>query len=259
MLRVTDFQVEIVPVAVEDPVGLLRGQTGCVDSERTDHTFELLECLVLQGGLERTQQRQYLRVGLQYVENGLVVLVQERQDMRHVGVPAQPVGGLHDESVSIPDNAGKDLLPCLRIGDIFRNERLPVLVIGHLVPVAEKEDAGREEVHGRGLEELVRSATAFLLSLLKGVQQGLGGLAGRREVVDVLELDRIDALGVLDIHEVDDVEREVRGDLLPLEVEPVMVIELPGEGGELVVVHHHREALGAVLPDERLDDREGLT
>ena len=38
-----------------------------------------------------------------------------------------------------------------------------------------------------------------------------------------------------------------------------MVIELAGEGGELVVVHHHRESLGAVLPDERLDNGERLT
>ena len=126
--------------------------------------------------------------------------------MWHVGVPAQPVGGLHDESVGIPDNAGKDLLPGLRIRDIFRNERLPVLVIGHLVPVAEKEDAGREEVDGRGLEELVRAAATFLLALLEGIQQGLGGLASSRKVVDVLELDRVDALGVLHIDEVDDVE-----------------------------------------------------
>ena len=38
-----------------------------------------------------------------------------------------------------------------------------------------------------------------------------------------------------------------------------MVVQHPGEGGELVVVHHHREALRTVLPDERLDDRESLT
>ena len=135
----------------------------------------------------------------------------------------------------------------------------PIRIVRHLVPVAEKEDAGREEVHGRCLEELVRAASAFLPSFLEGVQQGLRRLTGCSEVVDVLKLDRVDPLGVLDIHEVDNIKREVLRDVLPLEVEPVMVVELTGEGGELVVVDHHREALGAVLPYERLDDREGLT
>ena len=38
-----------------------------------------------------------------------------------------------------------------------------------------------------------------------------------------------------------------------------MVVELLGEGRELVIVHHHRKALGRVLTDERLDNRKGLT
>ena len=38
-----------------------------------------------------------------------------------------------------------------------------------------------------------------------------------------------------------------------------MIVELRGEGGELVVVHHHRKAFLAMLPDEWLNDGEGLT
>ena len=206
MLRIADLQVEVVTVPVEDPVGFLGSQAGGVDTESTDHTFELLHRLVLQGGLERPQQRQDLRIGLEHIEDRLVILVQERQDMRHVRVLTQPVGRLHEKSVLIHDPSGEPLLPGLPVRRVFRDELTAVLVVGHLVPIAEKEDAGRKEVHGGSLEELVRSATAFLLSLLKGVQQGLGGLAGRREVIDVLELDRVDPPGVLDIDEVNDVE-----------------------------------------------------
>ena len=38
-----------------------------------------------------------------------------------------------------------------------------------------------------------------------------------------------------------------------------MVVKLGGEGGKLIVIHHHGKALLAVLPDERLDNGEGLT
>ena len=38
-----------------------------------------------------------------------------------------------------------------------------------------------------------------------------------------------------------------------------MVIELLGKRGELVIINHHRKALGTVLADERLDNAESLT
>ena len=126
--------------------------------------------------------------------------------MRHVRVLTQPVGRLHEKSVLIHDPSGEPLLPGLPVRRVFRDELTAVLVVGHLVPIAEKEDAGRKEVHGGGLEELVRAAATFLLTLLEGIQQGLGGLARSRKVVDILELDRVDALGVLHIDEIDDVE-----------------------------------------------------
>ena len=71
------FQVEVVTVLVEYPVTFLGGKARGIDTQRTDHTFQLLHCLVLQSGLERTEQRCHLVVGLQHLENGLVTLIEE--------------------------------------------------------------------------------------------------------------------------------------------------------------------------------------
>ena len=105
---------------MEDPVGFLRGQAGGVDTERADHTFELLHRLILQGGLERAKQRKDLRVGLEDIEDRLVVLVQERQDMRHVRVLAQPVGRLNEQAVLVHDPAREPLLAGLPVSSVFR-------------------------------------------------------------------------------------------------------------------------------------------
>ena len=67
-------------------------QTRGIDTQRTDHTFQLFHCLVLQGGLERTEQRRHLVVGLQHLKDGLIALVKERKDMRHIGILSEPVG-----------------------------------------------------------------------------------------------------------------------------------------------------------------------
>jgi len=77
ILGVRDFQVEVVTVLVEYPVAFLGGKARGIDTQRTDHTFQLFHCLVLQGGLKRTEQRCHLVVGLQYLENCLVTLIEE--------------------------------------------------------------------------------------------------------------------------------------------------------------------------------------
>ena len=97
-LWVGDFQVEVIAVLVEYPVTLLCRQSRSIDAQRTDHTFQLLHCLVLQRRLERTEQRRNFVVGLQNLEDGLVALIEEREDMRHIGVFSEPVrrfGGRH--------------------------------------------------------------------------------------------------------------------------------------------------------------------
>ena len=38
-LGVTNFQVEVVPILVEYPVGFLGGQTAGIDTQRTNHTL----------------------------------------------------------------------------------------------------------------------------------------------------------------------------------------------------------------------------
>ena len=96
MIRVAHLQIEIIAVLMEYPIGFFGGQTGGIDTQRAYHTLQLFHRLVLEGGLEWAEQRGHFVVGFQHLEDGLVALVQERQDMRHVAVLAQPVGGLHD-------------------------------------------------------------------------------------------------------------------------------------------------------------------
>ena len=81
---------------MEYPVTLFSRQARGIDTQRTYHTFQLLHCLVFESRLERTEQWGDLVICLQYLENGLVTLVQERQDMRHVRIFAQPIGRFHD-------------------------------------------------------------------------------------------------------------------------------------------------------------------
>ena len=38
-----------------------------------------------------------------------------------------------------------------------------------------------------------------------------------------------------------------------------MIVQLGRQSGKLIVIHDHHEALGGMLPDERLDDGEGLS
>lgn len=87
-LRVTDLEIEVVAIFVEYPVRFLGDKSGGINTENTYHTF-----LVLQRSLKRTEKRKHLIVGLQHIENGLIALLQERKDMRHVVVFAEPVGG----------------------------------------------------------------------------------------------------------------------------------------------------------------------
>ena len=72
-------------------------------------------------------------------------------------------------------------------------------------------------------------------------------------------LNRVHTARIFHIHEIDDVELTARRRLALRLVDAVMVVELLGEGRELVIVNHHRKALGRVLTDERLDNRKGLT
>ena len=181
--------------------------------------------------------------------------------MRHIRVFAQPIGGLHLHARMIEHpSCGYQPLG-LRVFTSFGYQHLPVLVVGLFAIVAEEIDAGGKEVDGRGLEELVAATAAFLLSLLQGFKQSLGGLARCGKVVDVLQLNRVHTARILHIHKVYDVELHAIGHLtvLGILVLQVMIVEFGGEGGKLIVVHHHGKALLAMLPDERLNNRKSLT
>ena len=73
-------------------------------------------------------------------------------------------------------------------------------------------------------------------------------------------LDRVDALRIFHVHEVDDVEFEVFAVLFVLRVVlTVVIVELLRQRGELVVIDYHGETLRCLLPYERLHDGERFT
>ena len=262
-LGVGDFQVEVV--AGEHPVGLLGGKTGDLHTQRTDHTFQLLHGLVMEGGHERAKQGIDLRVGLEDLKNLLVVVVEEAKHMGHVGVLAYPVVfrrvgklGLRLVLEDTPRQAGVEGLGIhLHLGE--EPYRRIGVAVGHALVVDEEIYTGGKEVRRRGLEEVVVTARGLVFSLLEGVDERLGGLLSGGEVADVLRLYRIDTAGIGDIDEVDDIElASLRGIALTA-VLAVVVVEFLGQGRELVVVDDHGETLGGVLAYERVDDGEGLT
>ena len=109
------------------------------------------------------------------------------------------------------------------------------------------------------MEELITAATRTFLTFLQGFNQGFRCLLGSRQVAYVLLLDRIDSTAILHIDEVDDSKLAAFGKEVLFLVLSIVVVELGGQGWELIVVHYHGEALLGVLSDIRLDNREGLT
>ena len=148
ILRVTHFQVEIVTVTVEHPIAFLGCQTRSIDTQCTYHTFELLHRLVLQSGLERAEQRSNLIVCLQHLEDGLVTLIEERQDMRHIRVFTQPVGRFHDVAAfTVTHHAGRLPEFSLRILPFLRIQFLAAGIVRFTCIIHEEIDARGKEVY----------------------------------------------------------------------------------------------------------------
>ena len=126
------------------------------------------------------------------------------------------------------------------------------------VEVDEEVDDGREEVLRRVGEERLRAAFLVSASLVERGKERGRRLRSRREVGYILALYGIDAVGVFHVGEVHRPEAAVRRQLPGLAVLAELVEERPCECRVLEVVHHHGEALGRVLADERVDDAEGL-
>ena len=124
--------------------------------------------------------------------------------------------------------------------------------------VHEEVDDGREEVLRRVGEERLRTAFLLAAALVERCQQGSRRFRSRRKVGDVLPLYGIDAVGILQIGKVDGAETAVGRQPAGLLVLAELVEERLGKRGVLEVIDHHGEALGCVLPDERVDDTERL-
>ena len=152
---------------MEYPVRLLGGETRGIDTQRTNHTFQLLHGIVLHGSLERTKQRGNLWVGLQHLKDDLVVLVEERKDMGHVAIFAKPVGSFHLPACMVKDTSCRLLDESLGVGGHLCNKGIAILVVWHFLVVHEEIDAGSQEVDGRCLEELVTATSTFFLAFLQ--------------------------------------------------------------------------------------------
>ena len=166
MLRVAHLQVEVITLLTEYPVRLLGRQSGGEHTQRSDHSFQLLHGLVLKSRTERSEQGSHLRVGHQHLEDGLVALVEKREDMRHVTVFTQPISRLTDVAPGIADDARGLDHPRLRIDGLVISQFPAMLIVGPLLIVAEKIDARSEEVDRRGLEKLVAAASTLFLAFL---------------------------------------------------------------------------------------------
>ena len=109
------------------------------------------------------------------------------------------------------------------------------------------------------MEELVATATTFLLTFLQRLQQSFCSFTGCSKVADIFLLNRIHTSGILHIHKVDDVELASWWHLPGFLVYLVVIIQLLRKSRELVIIYNHSKPLGTVLADERLNDGESLT
>ena len=241
------------------PIGLLGGQSGSIDTQCTNHTFQLLHRLVLQCRLKRAKQRCYLIVCFQYLKDGLITLIKERKNVGHVRVFAKPICRFHLVPMLIKHLAGRFQPFGQRFFNLLRYQFLAVLVIRFTFIVHEEVDTGCQEVHRRCLEELVTATATFLLSFLQGFKEGFRRFTGCSQVVDVLLLNRIHPSAVFHIHKVDDIELASLRQITVLLVLQIVVVKLGCQCGELIVIYHHGKALGTVLTDKWFNDGESLT
>ena len=166
MGRVTYLQVKVIAFLAEYPIGLLGGQSGGEDTKRTNHTFQLFHGFVVESRSERAKQWRHLSIGHQHLKDGFVTLIQEGQNMRHIAVLAQPVGRFYNVSCRVTDYACRFYHTRLRVNGLVVVHLVTIGIVGTLLVVAEEVDTCCQEVDRRSLEELVATATAFLLTLL---------------------------------------------------------------------------------------------
>ena len=192
-------------------------------------------------------------------------MIQEREYVRHVRILTFPVGRLYlvflvtDLLRILKYPPGQPFVMGFLILAVFGEEFIAVLVKRLLVVVYEKEDTDCKKVGYGCLEKLVGIATGSLLSLLKGLNKCLRCFLCCSQICNVLLLDRIDACAVLNINKVNDIEITVFWQVTLHLIFPIVIIELSRKCRELVVIDNYRKALGRMLTDIRLYDRECLT
>lgn len=96
----------------------------------------------------------------------MIALIEERKDVRHIAVLSQPIGWFHQLTTVIEHLTGR--LPYTRLGvkNLLSLKHVSIGIVRLLFVVDEESDAGSEEVHSRGLEELVAATSTFLLTFL---------------------------------------------------------------------------------------------
>ena len=110
----------------------------------------MLHGFVLQCCLEWTEQRRNLIVGLQHLEDGLVTLIEERKDMRHITILSEPVVfirvGIEEIAVLVKYSACRFLSTCLLVHDLFSSQHIAVLVVWLALIVHKEIDTGGKEI-----------------------------------------------------------------------------------------------------------------
>ena len=131
---------------MEYPIRLLGSQSRGIDTECTNHTFQLFHSLILHGSLERTEERSNLWICFQNLKDCLVIEIKERKDMWHVTVLTKPILWFHLSAGMVKDSASRFRTMSLWFCCHLCNKRIAVLVVWHLLVIDKEIDTSCQEV-----------------------------------------------------------------------------------------------------------------
>ena len=131
---------------MEYPIRLLGSQSRGIDTECTNHTFQLFHSLILHGCLERAKERSNLWICFQNLKDSLVIEIEERKDVWHVTILSQPILWFHLSASMIEDSACGFRTMSLWLSSHLCNKRIAVLVVWHLLVVDKEIDTSCQEV-----------------------------------------------------------------------------------------------------------------
>ena len=131
---------------MENPIRLLSSQSRGIDTECTNHTFQLFHSLILHGCLEWAKERSNLWICFQNLKDCLVIEIEERKDMGHVTILPQPILRFHLSASMVKDSASWFRTMSLWLCCHLCNKRISVLVVWHLLVVDKEIDTSCQEV-----------------------------------------------------------------------------------------------------------------